>query len=396
MVFFGIVAFLALSGNFVNTSSHPIEISMTLIDDHAIGYATFQSHNQKVVSNQHGIFLTYLKTRTDAYDSQLWRLMRSTDGGTTFSLVYEATAATHPPAIETDGDGNIYLMHGNISNGQGRLYRFLAKEDFKIPNYTVIPNSWADKFSTFLDMERKQIYFAQVSHSDDETFYAIGLDGAVNFTQRLTVHGPHAYFLYPHLAMSEEGILHLAYTTFKNGNGYMYWDIHHILSDDAGQTWKTLAGANVTIPFIPDDTGPIPRITKDNEFDVQTWLSNMAVKKGKVHFLYEAQFNPCQQNYVRYDIESATEDIRVTPVFKGESIRLGHLDGFFAHDAHSPDGPLFCIARYIPQDVRRIGCLVSRDNGVTWHDHALSAPVVNPYSIGGCRQLTSDGYVIGS
>ena len=43
-----------------------------LVDDAVIGYATFQSHNQKVVSNQYGIFMTYLKTRNDEYSAQQW------------------------------------------------------------------------------------------------------------------------------------------------------------------------------------------------------------------------------------------------------------------------------------------------------------------------------------
>ena len=33
-------------------------IELTLVDDRAIGYATYQSHNQKVVSNPWGIFIT--------------------------------------------------------------------------------------------------------------------------------------------------------------------------------------------------------------------------------------------------------------------------------------------------------------------------------------------------
>ena len=34
--------------------------------------------------------------------------------------------------------------------------------------------------------------------------------------------------------------------------------------------------------------------------------------------------------------------------------------------------------------------------GATWHDHAVSEPVANPYAIGGCREITPDGSIIGS
>ena len=47
-------------------------------------------------------------------------------------------------------------------------------------------------------------------------------------------------------------------------------------------------------------------------------------------------------------------------------------------------------------NLARLVCLANDDNGTTWHDYAASEPVVNPYAIGGCREVTSDGWVIGS
>ena len=43
-----------------------------------------------------------------------------------------------------------------------------------------------------------------------------------------------------------------------------------------------------------------------------------------------------------------------------------------------------------------IACLASSDNGKTWRDHARSPQTLAPYSIGGCRQVTATGYLIGS
>ena len=62
------------------------EVELSCVDDEAVGYATFQSHNQKVISNGHGIFITHIRTRNQAYTAQTWRLSRSTDGGRTFSF----------------------------------------------------------------------------------------------------------------------------------------------------------------------------------------------------------------------------------------------------------------------------------------------------------------------
>ncbi len=45
---------------------------------------------------------------------------------------------------------------------------------------------------------------------------------------------------------------------------------------------------------------------------------------------------------------------------------------------------------------QRLVCLVNRNNGATWQDHAVSAPFRQPYGVGGCREVTPDGWIIGS
>ena len=41
-------------------------------------------------------------------------------------------------------------------------------------------------------------------------------------------------------------------------------------------------------------------------------------------------------------------------------------------------------------------CLTSADDGRTWHDHAVSEATFSLYAVGGCRELTDDGAVIGA
>src|SRR5688572_32987738 len=103
--------------------AQPAEIELTLVDDHATGYATFQSHNQKVLANSRGIFMTHIRSRNEAYTAQQWRLSRSTDGGRTFTTVHEATHATNPPVIETDEAANVYLVRPDFSDNNSYLYR---------------------------------------------------------------------------------------------------------------------------------------------------------------------------------------------------------------------------------------------------------------------------------
>ena len=66
----------------------PVNIQLTHVDDVTTGYGTFQSHNQKVLSNRSGIFMSHLRSQNEPYTAQQWRLSRSTDGGRSFATVY--------------------------------------------------------------------------------------------------------------------------------------------------------------------------------------------------------------------------------------------------------------------------------------------------------------------
>jgi hypothetical protein len=142
-------------------------------------------------------------------------------------------------------------------------------------------------------------------------------------------------------------------------------------------------------PIVADDTGPAARVNLDDELDASSWLSSFRARDGKGHFLYLSTVNPPRQHYVRYDLKTAKRELDVQPTFKGETIELRGLDGFFATSAKT----LFVVG-HTPES--RIGCLASDDNGATWRDHALSDPLDGLYALGGARDVTPDGFVIGS
>ena len=87
-------------------------VEVICVDDRACGYGTFQSHNQKVVSNANGIFMTYLRedNEKDPAKPNVWRLMHSKNGGKTFSVVYEGRNNGRAPCIETDRGGKVYFF----------------------------------------------------------------------------------------------------------------------------------------------------------------------------------------------------------------------------------------------------------------------------------------------
>jgi hypothetical protein len=367
----------------------PARIELVCVDPRATGYGTFQSHNQKVVANARGLFMTHIRTRNEAYTAQTWRLSWSQDGGASWRTLLEATHATNPPVIETDGAANLYLVRPDFVDGDAHLYRFQAAEDYARPLVTRIAGGAAGKYALLLDAGRRQLYY----FAHNNSFHVVGLDGAVRASTNLLRAGKSALLQYPLLGLGQDGILHAAWTTQAHGR-YLYWDIHYLQSADGGGSWRTMAGTAVSPPVVADEGGPADRITLDDEFEVHTWLSSFLVKDGKAHFLYLAQTQPPRQHYVRYDLKTAKRDRDVSPELKGETLALRGLDGFFATRAAQPGAPLFCVSR--DANTSRIACLVSLDNGDTWRDHAAGDPVANPYAIGGARELAPDGSVIGS
>jgi len=370
-------------------TNFPAQIELTLVDPTATGYATFQSHNQKVAANRRGVFMTHLRTRNEAYTAQQWRLSWSTNGGKSFTTVYESTDATNPPVIESDDQDNLYLVRPDFVDGHAYLYRFASANEYHTPRITRIPNGAAGKYAMVLDRSRQQLcYFAH-----NNTFHLVDLDGHVRLSTNLLKAGASAVLQYPLLHLDAQHVLHAAWTSQKHGV-YLYWDIHYLQSPDGGRQWRTMSGQTVQTPAIADEGGPTDRITLDDEFSVHTWLSSFLIRDGRAHFLYLAQTNPPRQHYVRYDIATARREIDLQPEFKGQQLSLRGLDGFFAAPRRGAPGELYCVGR--DAQASRLVCLASGDHGHTWRDHAASVPVTNPYSIGGWREVTDDGWIIGS
>ncbi|MDQ3438929.1 MAG: BNR repeat-containing protein [Planctomycetota bacterium] len=362
----------------------PAKVELTLVDGNATGYGTFQSHNQKVLSNRGGIFMAHLRTRNDAYTAQQWRLSRSIDGGKTFTTVYEATHGTHPPCIESDENDNVYLVRSEFADGHAYLHTFFAADGYAKPRVTPIPGGSAQKFALCYDGSRKLLYYA--SH---HRFDVIALDGTVRNSMKLLQWGKNAEMQYPILCTDRAGVLHFAWTTVPFGK-MTYRSIHFMHSPDAGATWRNPDGSPLTPPMVADDTGPAARVNLDDELEASNWLSSFLERDGKEHFLYQSTVSPPRQHYVRYDLKTAKRELDMRqPTLKGETVELRGLDGFF-----SASEKTLYVAGHTPDS--RIGCLASDDNGTTWRDHALSEPLDGLYALGGCRAVTADGFVIGS
>lgn len=241
-------------------------IATTIVDPGVTGYATFQSHNQKAVANRHGVFLTYVRSRDEAYMSQEWRLLRSSDGGRTFARVYAATHATNPPVIETDRRGNLYLGYVDFAGGNAYIMKFDSDRGYSSSPVATIPRGAAGKYAMLLDERRRCLYW----FAHNGTFARVELDTGGVAVQSIMKDGPDAALQYPSLSLAPDGVLHAAWTTVRHGQ-YLYWDIHHALSPDGGDTWHAPGqDAAWNLPFVADQHGPAPRIILDDEYDRHT------------------------------------------------------------------------------------------------------------------------------
>ena len=370
-------------------------IELVRLERDCSSYATFQSHNQRIVQSRRGIFVAHLLEYDAARSHSRWRLARSGDGGSTFSTVYESPVirGNKPACLEADSEGGLLALSESPASDPGKLM-FLRFPPSGEPASLPMPESWAGKFSMVLDPSTRTVF----AWDHYGRMYVVDPDRGLRARRDVVRNsGPNAATMYPHVALDEHG-LHHAWTTQAHGSRIRR-SIHYIRSRDHGVTWTKADGTPHTLPIVPDDTGPADPLVLPEELDYETWLSSMLPKDGRVHFAYRASTSGMpastppmdRQHYVRIDLGKGRIDRRVQPLWRGDRISLNNQDGFFATRR---SGPLVHVNR---SDDARIAALISRDEGDTWEDLAMSDPVPGPiYSISGCREITDDGFVLGA
>ena len=354
---------------------------------------TFQSHNQKVVSNGYGIFVT----SGDAGGNVPMALWRSTNGGQSFTSVYQRNLYVNPPTIEAAKDGNIYLIYPETDNKRTCFQKFSSSNGFSSPiltkTYTQAYSS--GKFATAYDPQRRVFYHA----TQGGYVYGINEAGAVtSVSKQVFQKGSNSKPSYPHLFVDDTDDIHYAMTTADLvDDGSPYQTIRYLKSTDGGWgNWKTMSGAGVGTPTTTDVGGPATMINYSNEVDHNTWLANMHEKGGKLHFAYKNRSNGAMR-YLRFDEATGAREI-TTDSWSGGSWRINSVAAAFASDPDDHTSPLFAVGGNGEGsgDGNRLVALVSYDNGTTWSDHSRSGWYGRLSDPGTARAVTADGKVIGS
>jgi len=283
----------------------------------------------------------------------------------------------------------LYLTRPDFADGNAYLSRFAAPR--AKPITTTLVGGSAGKYCQILDEARQRLYY----FAHNGTFHVIGTDGVVRKTIRLLVAGPKAVTQYPHLTLGDDGTLYAAWTT-NDLHAYLYRSIQAMKTTDGGETWVTLDGKPLTVPMVSDESGPTTRISRDDELDVHSWLSAFLFKKNKLHFVYWAKTSPERQRYLRYDAATGRKELDLEPIFAHRTPKQPNDSGVLVTDRANPESPMYFVSTL--DDRKRLACLVSPDNGTTWREFAISDRVFphRVYSIGGARNLTSAGEIIGT
>ena len=377
------------------------DIEFTQLSGAAPGFATYQSNNQIIVANRQGVFAVYIDTDTAPDQGPRvnhWTLVRSIDGGRSFTPLYRAQGYANVPSVETDEDDNIYLFvydlvpASNDGSGQVVFYKFLASDNYVSPTTVTIPNGqFVDKFVAIYDRTRGRFYFFS---GLERNFLVIDKSGNIQRSEQLFKNGPQTILEYPHIAMDGPRLF-LAWTTTTRARPWRYHSIHFVFSDDGAATWMTPTTTQpLRLPVVSDDTGPLPQLVPGHYLGTSAWLSNITAIDGWLHLMYMAGG---RELYQRVSVSSGAI-FTLDGTWEADGLRFLSLDGFFAK-SWGDKRVLYAIAAdYADQDAEgnaSIVVLKSDDNSETWRAHAKSSQRFRPYALGGARIVARRGEIIG-
>ena len=202
-------------------------IEVKCFDDNATAFATFQSHNRKIVTNRKGCFLTYIKSRNEPYTKQNLRLINVLTG----RVIYDVTLPTNPAPLETDDEDNLYIVYPDFVNKDSYFVIFKAEDNYENPIKIKISNTFGGKFAMAFDKKQKLFYYMP----NNGDINVLDTKGSIIYSGKVVVHGKESSYEYPHLDVDENSVLHLAWTTDLY-HTYHYLSIYYMRSNDHGRT----------------------------------------------------------------------------------------------------------------------------------------------------------------
>lgn len=377
-------------------------------------FALFHTQRQHIVGNSGGYFFAYNYVDNN-HNPAHWILIRSTDGGNTWSTVYNDSTFNNgggAPAVETDAVGNVYVVvsqYGDLQN-YFKIYRFSPGNGYGSPTVWSFPSfGAANKWGCNFDQTRNWIWIKawQRSGPGEPDLLAVDLTGAVQVSAQLfkpfsaTSGYAHADAEYPFVEVLHDGSIVVAWNNVAEpvlvpGIPLSYYDDRLIQSPDGGATWYGPGGAIAASAVEADDTGTaanrgwvitnpaagvefIPA-TDPNYFPNGTAkynfnaIGNIAYHKGAVHFWYTGAspagvVGGAHRSYARFDWGSKTVDLRHNPLLAGDGADYDSLNGTFCQDS-AQASRLYLLGVGEGPDFGSLLVTKTDDAGVTWDRYA--------------------------
>lgn len=421
----------------------------------ATNFVTWTASRQHIVKTSTGtIFIAYSLNGDGSHLNEKWRLKKSTNAGSTWSLVTDSTTAGYPingggaPGLEIDADDNIYVVvsqyRASSPNVVFAVYKYAASNNYASPvNIFSTSLKAANKWDCYWDQSRGWLWmFAWERGLGDSSndIMAIDANGTVKVAKQIL--GPfdssggttrHADVSHPVLTGMRDGTIVFAWyneagsgsiPTFPAGT-QSYYDVEFVYSTNGGGTF---VGPNGTISgtIIGDDTAPSNRAafrvvdqsdwqTSPNpEFIPATdpnylanggtrWnlnqLDGLAFNQGALHFYYWAFSSPAgiigpsHHSHARFNWSNKTVDRRTQPIraTAGTALSIDAASGNLIQDT-SQSSRMY----YVGTSGSKPAVLYSDDGGTSWLRYAVGASVASPVYTNACRWVQSDGKILAS
>ncbi len=435
------------------SSSGTVTKQVTVDSTLSTNFVTWTASRQHIVKTSTGVlFIAYSYAGDGSHNNEKWRLKRSDDDGSTWSLVTDSNTAGYPingggaPGVEIDENDNLYVIvsqyRSTSPNVIFRIFKYTAADDYASPTSISTTLDAANKWGCYWDQSRGWLWMQawERGFGDNSTdLMAVDGNGVVKVNKK--IFGPfdhnvgttrNADVSYPVLTGLRDGTIIVAWHN-EAGSGYIptfdsgtqsYYDVEFVYTPDGGSTF---IGPNGTIvgTVIGDDSAPSNRAAY-RVVDQSDWttasnpefipasdsqylanggtrynvnqLDALAFNHNALHFFYwafstAAIVGPSHRHHTRFDWASKAVDLRTRPfaTTTGTALTMSASSGNFVQDTSQSSRLYFVgISSNSP------AVIYSDDGGSSWLRYAVGTSITSPVYTNACRWVQSDGKILAS
>ena len=324
-----------------------------------------------------------------------FRVVRSTDGGSTWTTVYDSYndgIEVQDPAIDKDASGNIYVT-GNVYSAsvagtwQTNIWRFQAGSFSSAPQHTLIGYG-SSKYSMIYDPAHNQVDLALWYWGSRPNFVAVDAStlsvvSTVNLFRQRTPNYDEVE--YENLSIGPSGQVLFGWTTldadlWNNSAGTQnYYDAHFLVTTDGGATWDGPNG-QVRLPIYGSDSNSYEIVNTQDPAEFEPYgsssyrgnwnmLDTLLWNDNGVDVAYQGFIPKDHESFGRLDWGSQAWMNRTDDQTTAEGDTMTSDGGLSQNPSYT--GAIYRMGH--ENNGSGILADVSTDDGATWHTFAKSS-----------------------